>query len=80
MTSARPVSDPGCGRNRSLFLSNRLGSNLSLVPGRMLLGSFKHLNRVARHYGGDRVFVDELRVTITPQQYAKIVEPGHHAL
>src|SRR5437588_11873828 len=35
---------------------------------------------MTRHDRGYGVLVDELRVPVAPQQHAKIVEPGHHAL
>jgi hypothetical protein len=35
---------------------------------------------MAWHDGRDRVLVDELGMTVAPQQYAKIIEPSHDAL
>src|SRR5947207_2436588 len=51
-----------------------------LVLGRVLIRPFEQLDGVARHYGGNGMFVDELGMTITPEQHTEIVEPGHHAL
>src|SRR5215203_7292268 len=49
-----------------------------------LLDDFVHLveelHRAARHNRRDRVFVDQLRVAVTAQEYAEIVEPRHDAL
>src|ERR1700730_1861947 len=52
----------------------------ALVPGRLLIRPFKQLDGMARHYGGNGMFVDELGMTITPEQHTEVVEPGHHAL
>ena len=35
---------------------------------------------MTRHDGRDGVLVDELRMSVAPQQHAEIIEPGHHAL
>jgi hypothetical protein len=53
---------------------------LGPFPGRVLLGRFEELNGVTRHNGRYGVFVDELRVSIAPEQYAEVIEPGDHAL
>ena len=47
------------------------------IPGRA--PAFKHLNRLARHDGGNGVLVDKLRVSIAAQKHAEIVERGDDA-
>ena len=54
--------------------------HLDFFSRRWLLGSFEQLNRMARHDGRDRVFVDELGMAIASQQYAEVIEPGYNAL
>ena len=39
----------------------------------------EHLDRLARHDGGNRMLVNKLRMTIPAQQHAEIVERRHHA-
>src|SRR5262249_44593263 len=50
------------------------------ISGRWLVGSFKELDRVPRHDGRDRMLVDELGMSIPPQQHAEVIKPGHNAL
>jgi hypothetical protein len=38
------------------------------------------MDRLAGHDGRDRVLVDQLRMTVTPQQDAEIVEPRDNPL
>src|SRR5690606_10096398 len=40
----------------------------------------KQLDRSAGHDGRDRVRIDELRLSISPEQQAEIVEPGDDSL
>jgi len=51
-----------------------------LFPASAFFTALKQLNRVPGHDGRYGVFVDELRMAIPSQQYAKIVEPGHYPL
>ena len=53
---------------------------LNLFRDLRLLGAFEQLDRMTRHDRGDRVLVDELRMTVSSQQHAKIIEPRDHAL
>src|SRR5690348_13893092 len=53
---------------------------LDFLSGGRLLGAFEQLDRVTRHDGRYGVLVDELRVAVPSQQYAEIIEPGHHTL
>src|SRR5690606_3256265 len=41
--------------------------------------AIEHLNRLARHDGGDRVFVNELRMPVAAEQYAEIIERRDYA-
>ena len=41
--------------------------------------AIKHLNRLARHDGGDGMLVDKLRMPVAAKQHAEIVERGNHA-
>src|ERR1700730_16102930 len=47
---------------------------------RSLLGGVIKLHGSGRHDGGDRMFVDELRMRVAAQEHAKIVEPTHDPL
>src|SRR5215203_1195087 len=38
------------------------------------------LYRTHGHHGGNGVLVDELNLTVAPQQHAEIIEPGNVAL
>jgi hypothetical protein len=58
-------------------MSTRL--QLGLFPGG-LFAAFKKLHWVSRHDGRYGVLIDKLGVPISPQQHAKIVEPGYHPL
>lgn len=40
--------------------------------------TIEHLNRLARHNGGNGVFIDELRVPVTTQKYTEVVEGGYN--
>jgi hypothetical protein len=51
-----------------------------LFSARTLFTAFKQLNRMSGHDGRYGMFVDELRMSISPQQHAKIVKPGHDPL
>src|SRR6188768_1498637 len=51
-----------------------------LALGGRLLGALEQLDRMTRHDRRDGVLVDQLRVAIPTQQYAKIVKPGHDSL
>jgi hypothetical protein len=42
--------------------------------------SLEHLDRGRWHDGGDCMLIDELRMPVTAQKHAKIVEPSHKAL
>eukprot|EP01012_Entosiphon_sulcatum_P012987 TRINITY_DN18264_c0_g2_i1.p1 TRINITY_DN18264_c0_g2~~TRINITY_DN18264_c0_g2_i1.p1 ORF type:complete len:114 (-),score=16.66 TRINITY_DN18264_c0_g2_i1:365-706(-) len=57
-------------------------SSLWLVAKSVLVRflGFEQLHGMAGHDGRDRVLVDQLRVTVTAQQHAEIVEPGDDAL
>ena len=46
----------------------------------VLFGRLEELNRLRRHHRRDRVLVDQLRMRITPQQDAEIVEPSDNSL
>src|SRR6185295_10582867 len=51
---------------------------LTLVPSWWrVFGALEQLDRVTRHDGRDRVLVDELGVSIPPQQHTEVIEPGH---
>jgi hypothetical protein len=54
------------------------GSGLVVWP--LVLDRFEHLDRMTGHDRRDRVFVDQLRVAIAPQQDAEIVKPRDDAL
>jgi hypothetical protein len=45
-----------------------------------LLAGLEQLNRLARHDRRYGMLVDELRVTVAPEQHAKIVKPGDDPL
>src|SRR5271166_1132882 len=47
---------------------------------RTVLDRLKHRNRAGWHDGGDRVLIDQLRVSIAAQQDAEIIEPGNETL
>ena len=53
---------------------------LGFIPGRRFFTAFEQLDRVTRHDGRDRVLVDELGMTVPPQQDAEIIKPSDHAL
>jgi hypothetical protein len=54
----------------------RQGSVLLVAPLRPL----EKLDRIGRHDGRDRMFVDQLRMTVATQQHREVVEPGDNAL
>src|SRR5262249_17986858 len=45
-----------------------------------LLGALEELDRMTRHDRRYGVLIDELRVPISPQQHAEVIEPGNDAL
>src|SRR5215472_17651299 len=45
-----------------------------------LFAGLEELHRLRRHHGRDRVFVDQLRMGVAPQQHAEIIEPSDDAL
>jgi hypothetical protein len=45
-----------------------------------IIAWLEHLDRRTGHDRRYGVFIDELRVPITPQEHTKIVEPGDNAL
>jgi hypothetical protein len=49
-----------------------------VLSGASFLG-FEHLHRLAGHDGRDRVLVDKLRMSVTAQQHAEIIEGRHDA-
>src|SRR5262252_6643519 len=53
---------------------------LHLFPDRCFLRPFEQLDRMTRHDRRDGVLVDQLRVSVTPQQHAEIIEPSHDPL
>jgi hypothetical protein len=61
-----------------LIKATRLQSGF--FPDGPLFAAFKQSDRMARHDGRYSVFIDELGVSIPPQQHAEIIEPGHHPL
>ncbi len=82
MTIARstsPLAGGGLRRGADLLLR---GSNRQsrFLGNRRLLGAFKELDRLSRHDCRYGVLIDELRVPISAQQHAEIVEPGDNAL
>src|ERR1700678_4051690 len=79
MTIARPVAEPSAGLS-GVWRARGRGAKSGLFRGGSLFAAFKELHRMSRHYGRDGVLVDELRVAVSPQQDAKIVEPGYHPL
>jgi hypothetical protein len=52
---------------------------LTCQSGALAVLAIEHLNRLARHDRGNGVLVDELRMTVTPQQNTEIVERSDHA-
>ncbi len=66
-------------RIRSRLAARRLAGALRFgqlrFPAAFL--AIEHLNRLARHDRRDGMFINELRVPVTAQQYAEIVERGH---
>ena len=52
-----------------------MGNSIGLVFRRLV-----QLNGLGRHYGGDGVLVDQLRLAIAAQEHAEIIEPADHAL
>src|SRR5262249_44442429 len=68
MTRDRPV-DEACGADDTIEL-------LFFT----LFSGLEELYRLRRHHGRDRMLVDQLRMRVTPQQHAEIIEPGDDAL
>src|SRR6478609_3287917 len=72
---SRSISSSGFGAARSLSWS-WLAAKSVLVR---FLG-LEQLHRMAGHDRRDRMLVNELRMTVTPQKHAEIIEPGDDAL
>ena len=49
------------------------------IGGCFLIRAIEHVQRFAWHNGRYGMFINQLRVTITTQQQAEIIEPGHNA-
>ena len=73
----------GCRARRAQPVRGRVaaaGLQSGLFPSRRIFGALEKLDGMTRHDGRNGVLVDELRVSVAPQQHAEIIEPGHHAL
>jgi hypothetical protein len=53
--------------------------NLLYVPSGCGFFALEHLHRLAGHDGGDRMLVNKLRVTVTAQKHAEIIEGSDNA-
>jgi len=51
-----------------------------LLSGTFRVGNLCELDGLTGHDGRDRMFVNQLRMSITPKQYAEVIEPRHDSL
>src|SRR5262245_7275933 len=91
--SGRRLLEPRLDDNRPTGLDTRCGRaqtigtlvatayfQLGFISGRRLVGPFEALDRMTRHDGRNRMLVYELGMSISSQQHAEVIEPGHDAL
>src|SRR3984957_11270569 len=72
MTRAR-VLKPVCSRSTVAWRDR------AVSPG-LFVDRLEHGDRACRHNRGDCVLIDQLRMSVAPEEHAEIIEPSHETL